>query len=57
MYAIRSYYGFTKSFANSLNNMCNLEVKEAEHGDRLYPGRVLVAPGNRHMLLKRVGIV
>jgi len=47
--------GFTKSFANSLNNMCNLEVKEAEHGDRLYPGRVLVAPGNRHMLLKRVG--
>lgn len=47
--------GFTKSFANSLNNICNLEVKEAEHGDKLYQGRVLVAPGNKHMLLKRVG--
>ncbi len=47
--------GFTKSFANSLNNICNLEVKEAEQGDRLYQGRVLIAPGNKHMLLKRVG--
>ncbi|MCU4175878.1 protein-glutamate methylesterase/protein-glutamine glutaminase [Carboxylicivirga sp. N1Y90] len=47
--------GFTKSFANSLNNICGLEVKEAEHGDKLYQGRVLVAPGNKHMLLKRVG--
>lgn len=49
--------GFTKSFANSLNNMCRLEVKEAEQGDRLYQGRVLIAPGNKHMLLKRVGKV
>lgn len=47
--------GFTKSFANSLNNISNLEVKEAENGDKLYQGRVLVAPGNKHMLLKRVG--
>ncbi|MBS2096824.1 protein-glutamate methylesterase/protein-glutamine glutaminase [Carboxylicivirga linearis] len=47
--------GFTKSFANSLNNICGLEVKEAEQGDRLYQGRVLIAPGNKHMLLKRVG--
>lgn len=47
--------GFTKSFANSLNNICELEVKEAEQGDRLYQGRVLIAPGNKHMLLKRVG--
>ncbi len=47
--------GFTKSFANSLNNICKLEVKEAENGDRLYQGRVLVAPGNKHMLLKRDG--
>ncbi len=46
--------GFTKSFANSLNNICNLEVKEAENGDKLYQGRVLIAPGNHHMLLKRV---
>ena len=47
--------GFTRSFANSLNNICELEVKEAEDGDRLYQGRVLIAPGNHHMLLKRVG--
>ncbi|WP_282036077.1 protein-glutamate methylesterase/protein-glutamine glutaminase [Saccharicrinis aurantiacus] len=47
--------GFTKSFANSLNNICELEVKEAENGDKLYQGRVLIAPGNHHMLLKRVG--
>jgi two-component system chemotaxis response regulator CheB len=47
--------GFTKSFANSLNNICGLEVKEAEQGDRLYQGRVLIAPGSKHMLLKRVG--
>jgi two-component system chemotaxis response regulator CheB len=47
--------GFTNSFANSLNNICNLEVKEAENGDKLYQGRVLIAPGNHHMLLKRIG--
>ncbi len=47
--------GFTKSFANSLNNICDLEVKEAENGDKLYQGRVLIAPGSHHMLLKRVG--
>lgn len=47
--------GFTKSFANSLNNICDLDVKEAENGDKLYQGRVLIAPGNKHILLKRVG--
>ena len=47
--------GFTKSFANSLNTISELEVKEAENGDKLYQGRVLIAPGNCHMLLKRVG--
>jgi two-component system chemotaxis response regulator CheB len=47
--------GFTKSFANSLNSICDLEVKEAENGDKLYQGRVLIAAGNHHMLLKRVG--
>ncbi len=46
---------FTKSFAQSLNNVCKLEVKEAENGDKLYQGRVLIAPGGSHMLLKRVG--
>ncbi len=47
--------GFTKSFANSLDKISNLEVKEAENGDKLYQGRVLIAPGNKHMLLKNVG--
>ncbi|NPA36452.1 MAG: chemotaxis response regulator protein-glutamate methylesterase [Chlorobi bacterium] len=47
--------GFTKSFANSLNNISKLEVKEAENGDKLYQGRVLIAPGSKHMLLKRIG--
>lgn len=47
--------GFTKSFANNLNTMCRMEVKEAENNDKLYQGRVLIAPGGKHMLLKRVG--
>lgn len=47
--------GFTRSFSNSLNQISRLEVKEAENGDKLYKGRVLIAPGNKHMLLKRVG--
>lgn len=47
--------GFTRSFSNSLNQISKMEVKEAENGDKLYRGRVLIAPGNKHMLLKRVG--
>lgn len=47
--------GFTKSFSNSLDQISRLSVKEAETGDKLYRGRVLIAPGNRHMLIKRVG--
>ena len=47
--------GFTRSFSNSLNQISRLEVKEAENGDKLYRGRVLIAPGNKHMLLERVG--
>lgn len=47
--------GFTKSFANNLNTLCKMEVKEAENNDKLYQGRVLIAPGSKHMLLKRVG--
>jgi two-component system chemotaxis response regulator CheB len=41
--------GFTEEFALSLNRICPLEVKEAEDGDVVSPGRVLVAPGDRHM--------
>ncbi len=47
--------GFTRSFSKSLNQISQMEVKEAENGDKLYKGRVLIAPGNKHMLLKRVG--
>lgn len=47
--------GFTKSFSNSLDQISRLSVKEAETGDKLYRGRVLIAPGNKHMLIKRVG--
>lgn len=46
---------FTKSFANRLNSICNITVKEAENGDTVIRGRALIAPGNYHMLLKRSG--
>jgi two-component system chemotaxis response regulator CheB len=48
---------FTRSFAERLNGLCAMEVKEAEDGDTVSPGRVLIAPGNRHMLLSRSGAV
>ncbi len=46
---------FTKSFANRLNELCKITVKEAENGDTVFPGRALIAPGNKHMLLRRSG--
>ncbi len=46
---------FTKSFANRLNELCAITVKEAENGDSVIRGRALIAPGNHHMLLKRSG--
>ncbi|MDA3955889.1 chemotaxis response regulator protein-glutamate methylesterase [Oceanispirochaeta sp.] len=46
---------FTKSFAQRLNSLCKIEVKEAENNDVVYPGRALIAPGNMHILLKRQG--
>jgi len=45
--------GFSRAFATRLNRMCAFEVKEAEDGDTLYPGRALVAPGDLHMLLRK----
>lgn len=44
--------GFTKEFARSLDRICPLQVKEAEDGDRLTPGRILIAPGDKHILLQ-----
>lgn len=46
---------FTASFASRLNTVCDMEVLEAKDGDRLINGRVLIAPGGRHMQLKRSG--
>jgi len=46
---------FTRTFAENLNRICNFEVKEAEAGDRVKPGLVLLAPGNYHMELTRSG--
>ena len=46
---------FTAAFAARLDGICRIEVKEAQHNDRVVPGRALIAPGGRHMLLKRSG--
>lgn len=46
---------FTAAFADRLNSLCQIEVKEATNGDRVIPGRALIAPGGRHMLVKRNG--
>ncbi|GAB4548862.1 MAG: chemotaxis response regulator protein-glutamate methylesterase [Phycisphaerales bacterium] len=47
--------GFTKSFADRLDTLCQLEVTEAQDGDSVVPGRALLAPGERHMKLLRDG--
>lgn len=46
---------FTAAFANRLNSLCEIEVREAKHGERLLPGHALIAPGGKHMMLKRSG--
>lgn len=46
---------FTRSFAERLDSLCELYVKEAADGELLSPGKVLIAPGNLHMVLKRSG--
>jgi two-component system chemotaxis response regulator CheB len=45
--------GFTNEFAKSLDRICPLEVKEAEEGDLIKPGRVLIAQGNKHLEVER----
>lgn len=45
--------GFTAEFARSLDSICPLEVKEAQDGDLLKSGRVLIAPGNYHLYVER----
>ncbi|MGA9550997.1 MAG: CheB methylesterase domain-containing protein, partial [Candidatus Sulfotelmatobacter sp.] len=46
---------FTHAFANRLDGLCNITVKEAETNDTVLRGRALIAPGNHHLLLKRSG--
>jgi two-component system chemotaxis response regulator CheB len=46
---------FTKTFAERLNSLCPMEVREANDNDHVVPGCALVAPGNRHMVLQRSG--
>jgi two-component system chemotaxis response regulator CheB len=46
---------FTGAFASRLNNLCAIEVREARSDDRVIPGCALIAPGGRHLLLKRSG--
>ncbi len=46
---------FTKSFANRLDSLCKITVKEAENGDRILPGHAFIAPGHSHLLVKRSG--
>lgn len=45
--------GFTKEFAASLDRICPLDVKEAEDGDLVKPGRILIAPGDYHIYVER----
>jgi len=46
---------FTKSWADRMNQLCRISVKEAQDGDSVLPGHALVAPGNYHMTLVRNG--
>jgi len=46
---------FTAAFARRLDQVCRIEVKEAADGDRLVSGRALIAPGNRHLVVRRSG--
>ena len=47
---------FTAAFARRLDGLCEIEVKEAEEGDEVRCGRALIAPGNFHLVLQRVGV-
>lgn len=46
---------FTKAFADRLNGICDPQVLEASSGDKVLPGKILIAPGGKHMALKRSG--
>ena len=46
---------FTRSFADRLDGICKIEVREAVNGDSITPGVALIAPGNHHMVIRRSG--
>jgi two-component system chemotaxis response regulator CheB len=46
---------FTRAFADRLNKDCTIAIKEAADGDRILPGRALIAPGNHHLLVRKSG--
>jgi two-component system chemotaxis response regulator CheB len=46
---------FTAAFAERLDNLCEIRVREARNGDRVVPGQALIAPGGQHMRVKRSG--
>jgi two-component system chemotaxis response regulator CheB len=46
---------FTAAFAERLNRICAIEVREARTGDRVIPGRAIIAPGGKHLVVKRSG--
>ena len=48
--------GFTKMYAERLNRICKMEAKEAENGDKIVRGRILIAPGNLQMEVVRAGV-
>lgn len=48
---------FTRAFADRLNKDCTIDIKEAADGDRIIPGRALIAPGNHHLVVQRKGSV
>lgn len=48
--------GFTQMFADRLNHICRIRVKEAKDGDPVLPGTALIAPGDRHLKIAKVGM-
>jgi two-component system chemotaxis response regulator CheB len=46
---------FTAAFAQRLDRICEIEVREARSGDRVIPGRAIIAPGGQHLVVKRSG--
>jgi two-component system chemotaxis response regulator CheB len=46
---------FTRSFAERLNSICRISVKEGVHGDIVSPGKAIIAPGNKHLMIRKTG--